>query len=506
MKKKAKKEKRKFSPILTITFITLVIMIMSLIFSILGIEGQKTVLVNGNLETSLVTVKNIFTKDGLNFLIGDAVLNFTLFEPLVILIISLIGISIGEASGLFKAIFSPLKKLNLTTMTFLTLLISLISGILGELAYVIVLPLVGVIYKYANKNSMLGICTAFLGITVGYGTNFIYDYDTYLLGTLTQASATADVDKNFVYHLLSTEFIMIASTLLICVLGTLIINRFLAPKFKKKAVAKDDLELSKKALRVSAVVFVLCVLLIVYMIIPGLPGSGLLLDRSKDEYVAQLLGTTSPFRNGIIYLLTIITMICSYIYGRISKNFKDNYSYGLGLSKGFSDLGYLFVLMFFTSQMVAILSWTNLGEVVATRLISFMSSLEISGIPLILSMFIVIILIGIFIPSTVAKWELAAPTLIPLFMRSNITPNFTQFLFQAADGIGKCITPLFIYFIVAIGIVEKYNEDETHKVTIFGTLRKFMPSVLLFMCLWILILIGWYVIGLPMGPSTSPTL
>ena len=487
MKKKAKKEKRKFSPILTITFITLVIMIMSLIFSILGIEGQKTVLVNANLETSLVTVKNIFTKDGLNFLIGDAVLNFTLFEPLVILIISLIGISIGEASGLFKAIFSPLKKLNLTTMTFLTLLISLISGILGELAYVIVLPLVGVIYKYANKN-------------------FIYDYDTYLLGTLTQASATADVDKNFVYHLLSTEFIMIASTLLICVLGTLIINRFLAPKFKKKAVAKDDLEISKKALRVSAVVFVLCVLLIVYMIIPGLPGSGLLLDRSKDEYVAQLLGTTSPFRNGIIYLLTIITMICSYIYGRISKNFKDNYSYGLGLSKGFSDLGYLFVLMFFTSQMVAILSWTNLGEVVATRLISFMSSFEISGIPLILSMFIVIILIGIFIPSTVAKWELAAPTLIPLFMRSNITPNFTQFLFQAADGIGKCITPLFIYFIVAIGIVEKYNEDETHKVTIFGTLRKFMPSVLLFMCLWILILIGWYVIGLPMGPSTYPTL
>ena len=213
MKKKVKKEKRKFSPILTITFITLIIMIMSLIFSILGIEGQKTILTNGNLETSLVTVKNIFTKEGLNFFIGDAVLNFTLFEPLVILIISLIGISIGEASGLFKAIFSPLKKLNLTTMTFLTLLISLVSGILGELAYVIVLPLVGVIYKYANKNSMLGVCTAFLGITVGFGTNFIYDYDTYLLGTMTQASAIADVDKNFIYHLLSTEFIMITRTL-----------------------------------------------------------------------------------------------------------------------------------------------------------------------------------------------------------------------------------------------------------------------------------------------------
>ena len=506
MKKKKKNNKRQFSPILTIALITLAIMILSFIFSILGIEGQKTLLVNGNLETSLSVVKNIFTKDGIKFLLGDAVLNFTLFEPLVILIISLIGISIGEASGLFKAIFSPLKKLNLTTITFLTLLISMVAGIVGELSYVVLLPFIGVIYKYANKSSMLGVCTAFLGLTAGYGTGFICNYDTYILGTITQASAIVDVDKTFVFNLFSNSMMMLASSFIFCALGTIIINHFLAPKFKKKVSIDDEFETSKKGLIMSAIAIVICICIVIYMIIPGLPGSGILLDRSKPEYIAQLLGKTAPFRNGFVYIFTIIIMICSYIYGRISKNFKDNYSYGIGLSTGFSDLGYLFVLMFFTSQMIAILSWTNLGEVVWARLITMMSALQISGIPLIIAMFIVIILIGILIPSTVTKWNLAAPTLVPLFMRANITPNFTQFIFQISDGIGKCITPLFTYFIVAIGVVEKYNEDPEHKVTIFGTMRKFLPCVLLFVCLWLLILVGWYVIGLPLGPNTYPTL
>lgn len=506
MKKRSKKEKRQFSPILTIAFITLLIMLLSLVFSVFEIEGQKTVLANGNLESSLIVVKNIFTKDGLKFLIGDAVLNFTLFEPLVLLIISLIGISIGEASGLFKAMFTPLKRLNLTIITFSTLLISVLFSIVGETVYVILLPLMGVVYKYANKSSILGISTTFLGLTIGFGTNFIFDYHTYSLSLLTQAAAVADVDKNFVFHLMSTSFIMIASSILLCIIGTLIINRFLAPKFTKKVPVKDELEVSKRGLIASYFILFVSAIIIVYMIIPGLPHSGLLLDKSKDLYVAQLLGKTSPFRNGIIYLLTLIVMLCSYVYGRISKNFKDNYSYGLGLSTGFSELGYVFVLMFFTSQMVAILSWTNLGEVIATRLITFMSTLQISGIPLMLTMFVVIILMSIFVPSVTTKWNLAAPTLIPLFMRSNITPNFTQFLFQIADGIGKCFTPIFIYYIVAIGVIEKYNDDPNHKITIFGTMKKFMPCVFLFICLWLIILIGWYMVGLPMGPSTYPTL
>ena len=122
-------------------------------------------------------------------------------------------------------------------------------------------------------------------------------------------------------------------------------------------------------------------------------------------------------------------------------------------SKEFDNLGYMFILMFFASLLVSILNWTNLGTVVASWLISFMSNLEFTGIPLIVTMFLVIVIMSFLIPDAITKWTLASPILVPLFMKANITPDFTQFIFKAADSIGKGLTPLFIYFIVLFGIL-----------------------------------------------------
>jgi aminobenzoyl-glutamate transport protein len=162
------------------------------------------------------------------------------------------------------------------------------------------------------------------------------------------------------------------------------------------------------------------------------------------------------------------------------------------------------VLLFFLSQLIAIINWTNIGEVIATKLITFMGGLEFSGAPLIIMLFIITILIGILIPSTLSKWMLMSPLIVPLFMRSNITPDFTQLIFKSADGIGKAITPLYIYFIIMVGFVQSYWENK--KVTILGMYKLIMPTILITAGLLILIVIGWFIIGLPLGPITYPTL
>ena len=132
--------------------------------------------------------------------------------------------------------------------------------------------------------------------------------------------------------------------------------------------------------------------------------------------------------------------------------------------------------------------------------------MQFSGIPLIISLFVIVIIIGLFIPSTVEKWDLLNPIVVPLFMRSNITPDFTQFIFRAADGVGKALTPVFPYYMVMIAFLEKYNYDEENKITVFGTLRMILPVILTLILVWILILVGWYIVGLPMGTSTYVTL
>lgn len=505
--KRKNKKKLSFGPVITILIITFIIMLLSLVLSIIQFQGEITYIEDGKLTSSLAIINNIFTWDGLRFLFGSVLNNFQTFEPLAMLIVSLIGISIGEASGLFDIMFSWVKKLNNKGLIFLTLLVGIISSIIGDYNYVILLPLIGVIYKLNDKNAYLGIITVFVGMTIGYGTGIIFNDLDYSLGLLTQASASLEVDKSYTYGLLSNIYVMIGSTAILTILGTIFIEKLVLPKMPKKGPEElNERVKSRKALYISNIAFIVLLALIVYMIIPGFPNSGLLLDTDSKEYIDMLFGEAAPFRYGFIYIVSVILMVCGYIYGKISGNIKNTAEYSLGLSKSFKNASFVFVLMFFTSQMISILDWTNIGTVVVTNLVSILAKLPFSGLPLIITFFIFVVIMSIFMPGTYNKWVLASPLVVPLFMRANITPDFTLFIFKAADGIGKCFSPMFVYFVIMLAFLEKYKANEEDKITVFGTMKTLMPFYLVMAGLWILIILCWYLVGLPSGVGTYPTL
>ncbi len=507
MARRNKKDK-KMGPVLVLTLITLFIAVLSFVFSILEIEGSQTVIANGTLESSLMTVKNVLSIDGLRFFIGKAVSNLNMLEPLIYFIIALIGIGICEKSGFLKVLFTPLYKVKLNFVIFITIIVGMISSVMGNYSYVFLIPLIGILYKYIGKNPMLGILIMFLGISLGYGTGFIFNYNDHLIGMTAQSSAQLNVDPNYAYSLFSNIYISIISTILISIISTFIIDKFLVSKFSiRYATEEEELNVSAKAL-IAALLFGLAyIILIIYMILPiHAPMAGILLDHNAVRYMDQLLGNNAPFGNGLVLIITFLFIIFGYIYGKVSGNIKNGSEFSLGLSKNFENLGFLFVLTFFASQMLAILNWSNLGVVVATRLIEFMNGLQFSGIILIITFFIIVILMSILLPGTMDKWNLLYPTVIPLFMRSNITPGFTQFIFKVADGIGKCITPIFVYFIIMLAFLEKYKTDEKHPISVFGTLKLIWPTVFIIAGVWLLILILWYVIGLPIGIGTYITL
>ncbi len=508
MARRKEKKDRKKGPVLVIGLMTLAIAVLSFVFSMLEIEGSQTTIANGTLESSLVTVKNVLSVEGLRFIIGNAVSNYKLLEPLVYLIISLIGIGICEKSGFLKVLFAPLRKVKINLVIYITILLGIISTIMGDYSYIFLLPLIGVMYKYIGKNPVLGILTLYLGITLGYGTGIMFNYNDHLIGMASQSSAQLTVDPNYKYSLFSNLYIMIVSTLIISILSTFIINKFLVPKLSiKHAVEEEELTTSKKAM-IASLGFGICyIIFIVYMILPlKSPMAGILLDKSAVRYMDQLLGTNSPFGNGLVLIITFLFIIFGYIYGKVSGNIKNGSEFSLGLSKNFENLGFLFVLTFFASQMLALLDWSNLGTVVACRLVEFLNGVEFSGIILIVVFFVIVILMSILLPSTMDKWTLLYPTVIPLFMRSNITPGFTQFIYKVADGIGKSITPMFIYFMMMLAFMEKYKTDEHHQISVFGTLKLLWPCILMIAGIWLLLIILWYVIGIPIGIGTYITL
>ena len=495
------KKKKSLSPIITMMIIIVFVVILSSLLALINFDGTGTTIANGILENSIVVVKSILSKEGLIYFFSNVITNFSLLEPFILIILSFTAIGIAKESGFLKHLFSPLKKLKFDVLTFIVIFVSVISTIIGDYSYIILLPLAAVLYQYNNKSPILGIITVFLGITLGYGTGIFYNYNDYALGVLTQAAAVLDVDPSYKFNLYSNLYIMIVSTVAISFIITILIDKYLSKKLVTNTKYEDELLTSKKAFIFSIIAFIILLVPIIVMLLPN----GILLDNTQTHYVAKIFGANSPFNLSFMFLFLVIMAVVGLIYGFASKNFKTNHDFGWSFTKEFNNIGYLFVLMFLSSILISIINWTNLGTVIANNLIYIISLFDFTGIPLIVITFIFIILMSILMPGSLEKWALISPILVPLFMKGNLTPDFAQFVFKAADSVGKIITPLFIYFIVMLGLIQKYNKNE-NKVTLFNTVKLIWPIILLMIIFWLLILIIWYVAGLPLGIDTFVTM
>lgn len=493
------KKKRTMGPVVEILFIAGIVSVLCLLFSIIGFRGYKTE--GGSFETTLVIVKNIFSPSGIKYILNNSLLNFQTLEPLVLVILSLIAISILEASGLLKQIFSPLSKIKTFYVTLIVMFVGIISTIIGDYSYALLIPLSGILYKYIGRSSSLGIITMFIAITIGYGTGIIYNYQMYQLGDITELSA-GSILTNYNYELLSNIFLLLISTVALTIVGAITLERF-SKKYTRNEET-DNLNTSKKATRATFIAFIIMAAIFIYCLIPGLPYSGLLLDKTQPTYIGKLFGGSSSLSQGFMLLIIGILMVCGFIYGTVSRNIKNTGDYSRALTKSFEGTGYVFVLLFFATILQEIIDWTNISTVVSTNIIDFVGSTTISGLLLVILAFITIVIISIFIPSTLTKWNLIAPIYVPLLVRANISPSFTQSIFLAADSVGKLFSPIYIYLLVTIGFMYKYEKDSN--LSIFGTIKKIMPVILILSVTWLVIIVGWYLIGAPIGINSNITL
>ena len=492
------KKKRFIGPVVEIIFLGIIISLICLVLNLIKTRGYITEA--QTFETSLVIVKNIFSKAGIKYIISNTVGNFRALEPLVFVILSLIAVSIMDASGLLKQIFKPMKKVKSVFITALVIFVGIVSTILGDCCYTLLLPLAGILYKYLNKSPALGILTMFIGITIGYGTGLMYSYQMYQLGDITELSAQS-ITAGYNFELLSNLFILIVSSIILTIVSTIVLERF-SKKFPRYE-EEDKLNISKKAARLTLITFIVLMGFAIYSLIPGLPFSGMLLDKSEPTFIGKIFGADSPFSQGLLFLIIIELMICGFVYGTISRNIKNSRDYSSALTKTFEGTGYVFVLMFFISILYEVIDWTNFSTVMTTNIVDFIGSTNVSGLILVVLAFISILIISLFIPSSMAKWKLIAPVYVPLFMRANITPTFTQMVFQAADSVGKLFSPIYIYLIITIGFMNKYNEED---VSIFGTMRKIMPVILILGATWLVIILGWFMLGIPTGINAHITM
>lgn len=531
-KKKLKLKKFKLHPITTYLILILITILFSGIFSLFEMQATYNIVgaQSGILEKTLVNIENLLNYDGLRYLISNATINFITFTPLSMLLISLLGVGIAESSGLLDTIIrKKLLKLTGGVLTFLIIFISTISSLINEVGFAIMIPLAALLFLYKGRNPLVGIVAAFSGVAFGYGTTIFVGSMEIALNPLTETAARL-IDPSYHVGLASNLIIMIASSIILSIIGTIIVEKVIIKKlgtykvtnelrktqeikilskqvvsdYEQDKIAREKGE--KKGLRNALIVSIIIILAFIYMLIPNLPWSGMLLDLTEKTYVNQLFGENSYFQDGFTFMIALLFMFAGIAYGIGAKTIKNDRDVVKGFSKYMSNIGEVLLLLFVASQFVSIFRKSNIGTIITGWGANLVESLNFSGIPLIILCILVIAISNLFLTSPSAKWTILSPVMIPMLTQSNITPQFSQFLFRAADSMTNGVTPLLASFVLYIGYLNIYNDNKEAPIGINQAIKYISPYFIIISITWLVLIVGWYLLGLPVGPGVFPTL
>ena len=506
MKKLRTKDKIGLHPVMMLLVLSFATIVISGILRLFNVQAtfNKISSVTGDFQVTTEAVNSLFSLSGLKYIFTSTVSNFANFSVLTHLIIILLGIGIMVKSGFLKTIITLMtKKAKKTTVTFVLVLISILASLIGDLSYIILVPLGALLFLYGKRNPMIGIITTFASLTCGSALSlFLTSYDSSLINiTLNNVNII-----NSGYNISSWAFIL-ANVILIIALSFVITNvteNYLVKKLPKYEFSEEEVEeelvLTRKQMRgllFSLFAGLLYLLIFIYNIIPGLPFSGNLLDYSQSLYIDKLFSYNSFFSNGFVFVVAVFFVILGLSYGIGAKTIKNNKEFVDALGHSLNGIGKILVMIFAASAFINIFKQSNIGNVVAGALTNLMQNSNFGGLPLVLLLFIFAGVIALFQPTVLFSYNIVSGVIIKL-MNAGISPEFTQLVFRLGSSVTLGLTPVFVYFVVYLAYLENYNQSNK-PITIKEAIKYQLPYAAVTCVLYLLFIIIWYLVKFPIG-------
>ncbi len=477
-------------PFFLFVYLTIAIMLLSAILSMLGISAINP----GSGEE--VMVKNLLTREGVEWMLVNALKNFTGFAPLGLVLSMQMGIGLAEQAGLLSAFMrktmygAPLWAISLAVM-----FVGINGNIASDASIVIIPTLAASIYLSLGKNPLVGLMAGYAAACAGFSANLIIAGTDALLAGITQ-EAVKIIDPSIQVNPSINWYFMFASTFIFTFVGAWVTEKIIAPRLgeykgKIKVTENQDLtpieNLALKNTGKAALVF------LAILAVAVLPKNAILRNAETGGLIP------SPFLNGIIPILMLFFITIGAAYGKTVGTIKTAGDIPKLMAEAVKTMSGYIVLVFIIGQFVAYFNWTNIGVIIAVKGAEFLQTVGFTGLPLIIGIILLSTIVNIFIGSGSAKWSILAPIFVPMLMLLGYSPAMTQVIYRIGDSSTNPITPLFPYFPIALGLAQYYDEDAG-----MGTLMSLMlPYALIFLIVWILQLIVWMVLDLPLGPGAG---
>ena len=467
----------------------------ALVFSAIGYALGWEVIHPGTNE--IVKPVNLLSHDGIHRILLEMVDNFTGFAPLGIVMVAMLGIGIAEQSGLISAVIRMLVlNSHRHLLTFIIVFAGILSNVASDVGYVLLIPLAGVIFLAVGRNPIAGMAAAFAGVSGGFSANLVLGTIDPLLAGLSQEAARI-LDPSYEVNPTANYYFMVASTFVIAFAGTFITEKVVEPRLGKytgKVEEKDNSfdKLSKKEKKGLLMALLTLIAIIIISLIGIIPVDGYF--RGSDGGMLS-----SPLIRGVVAMLFVTAGASGLAYGFTTGAFKNDTDVVNGMAASMKTLATYFVLVFFAAQFVAYFKWSNLGIILAVKGANLLMSADVGLIPLMILFILFAAAINMLMGSASAKWAILAPIFIPMFMIMGYSPELSQVVYRIGDSVTNVISPMMSFFALIIAFVQKYDP----KAGIGTIIATMVPYSIAFLILWILLLVAWLALGIPLGPDAG---
>ncbi len=219
-------------PITLFALFCAAIMIISAVAAGVGLsaEGELINRATNEVEFQTITAVSLLSREGIVYMLENAISNFINFAPLGVVLVGMLGIGTAEGSGYISALLK--KTVSVTPAKLVTpmvVFLGVMSNIASDAGYVVLVPLAALIFMSFGRHPLAGLAAGFAGVSGGFSANLIIGtIDPMLAGISTGAAQM--LDPNYTVQAASNMYFMMASTFLITGLGWFITDKIVEPR------------------------------------------------------------------------------------------------------------------------------------------------------------------------------------------------------------------------------------------------------------------------------------
>ncbi len=464
-------------------------------------------------QQTIFEVKNYLDPENFMNLISKGLYNYSSLGSAVTILVTVIAFGIAEKSGfiytiLKKLLFNVPKNLVTFILVFVGILSNVSSTVEINAGYLFLLPLSAFIYMGNGRNPLAGIAAMFAAIFAGYNINILLTNHTMYLNDITESVVNSTL-HDFVIGGSDNRYLM--GVLMIA--ATFVIT-FITEKYIVNILPVYDLEIytyhkitnyEKRGLFAAIIFTILVIIMYIYFLIPkqvlDMPGSGILLGNYNPvntTYVTQLI-RSQLFVDFAVHI-SYYFIVAGSLYGLFSKKFTSLNDIIKSAIVAVADSAEYFVLAFLLSQFIFVMYDSNLALYVILRLTEMIPTTG-GLLGMTLALFTVSAIANFFVPTSVTKWSIIAPIVLPIFLGNLVNPTFVQTVFQLGDSVTNTVSVLMPYTIFAyvlFNIYAKKTKQHCGNGTYFKLTAPYSAALF---ATFLLIILTWVVLNIDIGPE-----